>query len=176
MFVKRTCTTSKPEIPELAKREAKLIFQHQIADLVEKHDIPHSMIMNFDQTRCKFAPVQNRTLDKKGSSHIAIVGSAYKQAIIATFGITFANSFLPMQLSTEEKPRSIPHFRFPKGFSLSANPKHFSNTQETLKLMDEIMIPYVESECKRLQLNDDHPALVILDVFSGQRPVLYLKS
>ena len=30
-FVKRTCTTSKPEIPELAKREAKLIFQHQIA-------------------------------------------------------------------------------------------------------------------------------------------------
>ena len=33
-FTKRTCTTSKPEIPELAKKEAKLIFQHQIADLV----------------------------------------------------------------------------------------------------------------------------------------------
>ena len=27
-FKKRTCTTSKPEIPELAKKEAKLIFQH----------------------------------------------------------------------------------------------------------------------------------------------------
>lgn len=33
-FTKRTCTTSKPEIPELAKKEVKLIFQHQIADLV----------------------------------------------------------------------------------------------------------------------------------------------
>ena len=25
-FTKRTCTTSKPEIPELARKEAKLIF------------------------------------------------------------------------------------------------------------------------------------------------------
>ena len=33
-FTKRTCTTSKPEIPELAKKEVKLIFQHQTADLV----------------------------------------------------------------------------------------------------------------------------------------------
>ena len=114
--------------------------------MVEKHDIPHSMIMNFDQTRCKFAPVQNRTLDKKGSSHIAIVVSAYKQAITATFGITFANSFLPMQLIYGGKTeRSIPHFRFPKGFSLSANPKNFSNTQETLKLMDEITLRYLIS-------------------------------
>ena len=27
-FTKRTCTTSKPEIPELEKKEAKLIFQY----------------------------------------------------------------------------------------------------------------------------------------------------
>ena len=39
-FKKRTCTTSEPEIPDLAKKEAKLIFQRQIAEVVEHHSIP----------------------------------------------------------------------------------------------------------------------------------------
>ena len=29
-FVKRTCTTSKPELPVKAKMEAKLLYQHEI--------------------------------------------------------------------------------------------------------------------------------------------------
>ena len=58
-FCKRTATTSKPEIPELAKREAKLLIQHQVANLVEKYAIPHSMIMNFDQKPSKCAPVSS---------------------------------------------------------------------------------------------------------------------
>ena len=43
-FTKRACTISKPEIPELAKKEGKLIFQHQIADLVKRCSIPSSLI------------------------------------------------------------------------------------------------------------------------------------
>ena len=39
-FVKQRCTTSKLEIPELARKGTKLIFQHQIADLVERHCFP----------------------------------------------------------------------------------------------------------------------------------------
>ena len=76
-FCKSTATTSKPEIPELAKREAKLLIQHQVANLVEKYTIPHSMIMNFDQTPSKCAPVSSRTLDIRGTSHVAIVGMSY---------------------------------------------------------------------------------------------------
>ena len=34
-FCKRAVTTSKPEILELAKREAKLLSQHQVVNLVE---------------------------------------------------------------------------------------------------------------------------------------------
>ena len=49
-------------------------------------------------TPSKFAPVQSRTLDIRGTPHVAIVGAAYRQAITATFGITFANGILPMQL------------------------------------------------------------------------------
>ena len=40
-FCKRAASTSKPEIPELAKREAKLLLQYQVTNLVEKYAVPH---------------------------------------------------------------------------------------------------------------------------------------
>ena len=39
---------------------------------------------------------------------------------------------------------------------------------ESLKLLDEIVIPYIEKERANLQLPDDKPALLIIYVFSGQ--------
>ena len=164
-FVKRTCTTSKPEIPEKAKMEAKLLYQHQIVSYVEEYSIPPSLIVNFDQTPLKFAPVANRPLSAKGSKHTAITGSLFKQAITATFGITCENKFLPMQLIYGGKTeRSIPKVKF----SLSANEKHFSNTLESLKLLDEIVILYIEKERANRQLPDNQAAVLIIDVFSGQ--------
>ena len=47
-FVKCMHTTGKSEIPDRAVMEAKLLFQHQIASLVEEHNIPPSLIMNCD--------------------------------------------------------------------------------------------------------------------------------
>ena len=38
---KRAASTSKPEIRELAKREAKLLLQYQVANLVEIYAVPH---------------------------------------------------------------------------------------------------------------------------------------
>ena len=169
-FVKRACTTSKPEIPEQALKDAKLLFQHQIVDLIHRHSIPFSLIMNFDQTPLKYAPVANQTLSKKGSKHVAIKGSSFKQAITATFGITFSTKFLPMQLIYGRKTeKSLPRVQFPDSFSLSViNEKHYSNTHESIKLIDEIIVPYIEKEREMLQLPADQTALLIIDVFSGQ--------
>ena len=61
--------------------EAKLLFQHQIASLVEEHKILPPLILNFDQTTLKYAPVSNSTLAKKGSIKD-------QELIPATFGIT----------------------------------------------------------------------------------------
>ena len=168
-FVKRACTTSKPEIPEQALKEAKLLFQHQIVDLIDRHSIPFSLIMNFDQTPLKYAPAANQTLSKKGSKHVAIKGSSFKQAITATFGITFSTKFLPMQFIDGGKTgKSLPRVQFRDTFSLSVNEKHYSNTHESIKLIDEIIVPYIEKEREMLQLPADQPALLMIDVFSGQ--------
>ena len=39
---------------------------------------------------------------------------------------------------------------------------------ESLKSLDEIVIPYIEKERANLQLPDDKPVLLITYVFSGQ--------
>ena len=63
-------------------------------------------------------------------------GSADKRTITTgTFGISKSVVFLPMQLIYGGKTtQSIPKFKFPKEFSLSAYPKPFSNTEVSLKL------------------------------------------
>ena len=54
-FVKRVATTGRPDIPESAKKEAEIIFLHQVVYLVEENNIPPSFIMIIDQTPPKYA-------------------------------------------------------------------------------------------------------------------------
>ena len=113
---------------------------------------------------------------KKNTKDVPIPGSADKRSITATFAQTLEDSFLPFQLIYKEKiTQSLPKVDFPDGFSLSANEKHFSNTQESIKFLKEIIIPFVNK--KRLELkNPNQAALLIWDVFRGQKatPVLDL--
>ena len=128
-FVRRAATTSKVEIPERAKKEAEMVYLYKIVSMVEKYQIPKSMILNLDQTPLKFAPYSRHTLEKRNEKHVAISGTSYKQAITGTFVITLDGNCLPFQLIYCGKTsKSLPKFKFPDNFSLSVNPKHYSNT------------------------------------------------
>ena len=70
----------------------------------------------------------------------------------------------------------IPRFKFSGDFSLSVNPTHFSNTDESLKILQEIIIPYLEKQRNISNLAFDHPALQILDVFKDQLTELVLNE
>ena len=97
-FRRRQATTSKLEIPEGALKEIKLLFHHDIASKVEKFSIPHSLIINLDQTPTKYVPVGRTTLAKKNTKTVPIKGSSDKRTITATFAISLQGDFLPMQL------------------------------------------------------------------------------
>ena len=72
-----------------------------------------------------------------------------------------------MQLIYGEKTsQSFPKFNFPDSPSHSANPKHFSNTAEYLKLLKDIIIPYLYTEREKLWVSKDQYALLMY-VFSG---------
>ena len=65
-FKKRVRTMSKVEIPEGARKEAELLYLHNIVTIVEKYQIPHSLIMDLDQTPLNYIPAtqwQNKTLN-----------------------------------------------------------------------------------------------------------------
>ena len=132
------------QISEGAKKEAEFTFLHRIVSNVEKYKIPNSMILNFDQTSLKYALCSQQTLAPKNSKHVAISGTSNKKVITGTFVITLDGHCPPFQLSYGGKTtRSLPKFKFPKELSLSGNEKHFCNTQESLKILREIVIPYL---------------------------------
>ena len=58
-------TTGKVEIPEGARKEAELLYLHNVVALAEEHEIPPELEMNLDQTPLKYFPVSHHTMAKK---------------------------------------------------------------------------------------------------------------
>ena len=103
-----------------------------------------------------------------GAKSVVIERNNDKRCITGTFGISFSSNFLPIQLIYGGKTeQSLPRFKFPAEFSLSANPMHYSNTTESIKLIDEIIAPYLEIEIEKHNLPPTQKGLLIMDVFTG---------
>ena len=87
------------------------------------------MVLNHDQTPLKYVPFGNTTLTQKSSSTVPIKGVSDKGMITGAFTISLDGQYLPIQLIYAGKThKSIPKMNFPKEFSSSADPKHFSST------------------------------------------------
>ena len=168
-FRRRTATTSKVEVPASAKKEAGLQHHYRIVSIVEKYGIPPSLVLNSDQTPSKYVQVGRFTMVPKNTNKVGIAGSSDKRCITLTLTVTLEGKTLPFQIIYQGKTKqSLPKVVFPEGFSLSANLKHHSNTEEVLKHLSEIVIPYVNAERAKLG-NLDQFALLIWDVFRGQK-------
>ena len=126
-MVVKTAVTLAPR----SKMNLVILDIYEIVSQIEKYNIPHSMIINIDQTPLKYVSTTNYTLAKKGSTTVTVEGGNDKRTITGTFGIYFTNKFLPIQLIYGGKTdQSLPRFKFPEGFSTSVNPTHYSNTEE----------------------------------------------
>ena len=91
----------------------------------------------------------NHTMAKQNSKSVSTAGLSDKCSITGTFTITLNSHFLLMQLIYRgETKQGLPRFKFPDGFSLSCNPKHFSNAMGSIKLINEVIIPYVQGQRK----------------------------
>ena len=168
-YVRRFPTTGKVKLPQGVKREAELLYIHNILNLIETPKIPKSMALNLDQTPVKYVPCGKTTLAKQNTSSVPVSGVSDKLIITASFTIILEEKFLPIQLIYGGKTRkNIPTVKFLRGFLLSANPKHYSNEEETPKLLKEVIILYIQNERKTFRLDADYPALLIMDMFKVQ--------
>ena len=69
----------RPDIAEGTHKKGKILFLHQIVDLVKEKNIPPSVTMNFDLTPLKYASVTIHTLTEKGFKHVGICDMTYRK-------------------------------------------------------------------------------------------------
>ena len=119
--------------------------------------------------------VSSLRMGKGGETNAPISSINDKPSITATFSITLDNKFLPLQLIYKGKTNnSILKVSFPEEFSLSGNEKKYSNEKESLKLLHEFILSYIQQEQKNLG-PENQKALIIYDVFCAQTTDKVLK-
>ena len=67
-------------------------------------------------------------------------------------------------------------FKFARGFTISQNPKHYSYEDETLTLIDKVIVPHVERTRRELIQAPTQKALLIWNAFKGQETANVLKK
>ena len=140
-FRRQAATTSEVEISDSAKKEG-LLHHYRITSIVQKNKIPESLVINNDQTPSKYVQVGRFTKAPKGEKKVGVAGIADKRNITFTLTVTMDGKALPFQAIYKRKTKQfLPKVTFTTDFSLSANMKHHSNTEEVLKHLKEIVIP-----------------------------------
>ena len=128
------------------------------------------MIINLDQTPNTFEICSwlEKNIAKKGCKSVPIPGSTDKRMITAAFSITLTGKFSPIQLIYDgNTKKSIPAASFSSEYVVRANEKH-SNNKEAWNMLENVFIPYIVKERVSLNLDFDHPRLLIMDVFKHQ--------
>ena len=92
----------------------------------------------------------------KGSKNVMITGVTDKRNITATFAVTLSGEFVPVQLIYGGKTeQSLSTYKFSEPFSLSVNEKHYSNTTESFKSFNKVIIPYINDVLSSEYLSSD---------------------
>ena len=130
-FRRRVATNGIVEVPEGARKEAGLQHHFRIVNIIEKHKIPKSLVLNSDQTLSKYVTVCCTTMAPKTSTRFGLAGSTDKHSITLTLTVTLDGKILPFQIIQGGKTdRSLPKIAFPVQFSTSVGEKHYSKTEE----------------------------------------------
>ena len=164
---RRLGTTGRPPVPRGIYEECRVEYLRNIDHKVKLYSIPPELILNADQTPSSYVSVGKLTMAAQGSKS---KGLTDKRNITLTFVISLSGKFLPMQIiyGGKTKASQPSGFVFPKGFSISQNPQHWSNEKESLRLINEVIDPYVVATRIGLNLPSSQKALITWDAFRAQ--------
>lgn len=167
---RRTATTSRPVVTRALWQELRTQYLHDIASIVQDHSIPDELILNLDQTPSKFVSASKVTMAGEGEKHISIAGGSDKRTITLTLIEALSGKLLPVQVIYKGKTeRCLPKDRQgAEDFLFSYNDTHWSNEKETIRVIDCILVPYIERVKTDLKLPKDQKCLLIWDAFTGQ--------
>ena len=98
-FRRRVATAGKVEVPEGARKEAGLQHHFRIVNIIEKHNIPKSLVLNSDQTPSKDVTVGRTTMAPKNSTCAGLAGITDKRSITLPLTVTLDGKILPFQIT-----------------------------------------------------------------------------
>ena len=163
----RMMTTSRPTVTRSIWLETRTQYLHDIVPVVS-HSIPDELIINADQMPSKYVPTANVTMAEKNSKHVARKGANDKRGITVTLRESLSGEILPMQLIYKGKTnRSLPSVKFPAGFALTYNEKHWSNEKETINFIEDVLCPYIRDVKERFGLDVLQKSLLLWDAFKA---------
>ena len=170
-LVKRKGTKTARKLPD-DFQDLKQAFLDKIVKCVNDYNIPHELIINFDQTGLKMVPTSEWTLEEKGSKDCSIVGLDDKREITGLVGITLTGQMLPFQLiykGTTE--RCHPNFKFPKDWNVTHSENHWSTAETMKEYASKVLIPFIEKTRKEIVKSGRSKAhaLAIFDVFKAHQ-------
>ena len=138
---RRAAATSRPVKTRFLWIEAKSQFFHGISDKVLLYNVLDELITNADQTPFKYVVTDG----KKWRKHISRAGSHDKRSITLTLCESHNRTILPFQFIYKGKTAgSLSNIDFPDGFSLSHSEEHWSNETETIRLINDVLVPYMK--------------------------------
>ena len=174
-MVSRMGTTASLPVDPAILYEVKLDFQRKIKCVQEEFNILDDLILNFDQTPLAYICASNKTMDYQGATSVPIVEKGKKQQIDGTFTVTKSGKFLPMQLIYKGKTqRCLPKgINFPDGFDVTCTKNHWSNEEKCIQHLERIVVPYLHSQREELGFSPNQKALLVFDVFKGQKTDRY---
>ena len=143
-LVKRRGTQTARKLPEDFEK-LKSEYLDKIAKCVKEYNIPHELIINFDQTGLKMVPTSEWTLQEKGSKDCSIVALDDKREITGVVGISLTGSLLPFQLIYKgTTDRCHPSYKFPKDWNVTHSQNHWSTSETMIEYAKSVLIPYFD--------------------------------
>lgn len=130
-------------------------------------EIPHELVINWDQTGIHYVPVGQW---KSGSKRVEIVANDDKRQITAVLAGTLTGDFLPPQLIYKgTTPRCLPSVNFPPSWDVTYSNNHWSSEKTMESYLMKVLIPFVNKKKEQLKLAQEQRALIIFaDKFKGQ--------
>ena len=117
-----------------------------------------------------------------GSKQVSVVRVEDKRDITLVLAITASGTLLPPQVIYQGKTPGPPQViyqgktpgchakvNFPEKWHITHSENHWSNEKTMLEYLEKVILPCVSSTRIELDLPDDQPALVLLDVFVAHR-------
>ena len=107
-------------------------------------EIPHYLILNWDQTAINYVPIFNWTMAKKGTHKVSIAGIDNKRQITLVLAATMTGKLLPIQLVYQGKTKeSLLPVDFPASWDVTFSLNHWCNEITMDSYIRKIICPCI---------------------------------